>query len=162
MLSLVLGWAHCVALPERMWGGDPNDQAMAHAPHEDRLYVVDTAQGLVAEVDTADPGVLRTVEVDFGSAGSAPTRASVSPDGILYVSTGRQLISIDTATLERTDSRMLEAPVQGLGSDDSHVYVATPGRVRVLARPDQRELGSIAVPQLPDVEYVGLAEGDAA
>jgi hypothetical protein len=162
MLSLVAGWAHCVALPKQMWGGDPDDQAMAHAPHEDRLYVVDTALGLVTEVDTAHPGVLRTVEIDFGARGSAPTQASVSPDGTLYVSTGRQIVAIDTATLERSRMWTMEADVQGLGSDEGHVYVATPGEVRIIDHAGGGELGSITVPQLPDVAYVGLAEGDAA
>ena len=162
MLSLVGGWAHCVALPKQMWGGDPDDQAMALSPYEDRLYVVDTAQGLVAEVDAADPGVLRTADVHFGARGSVPAQASLSPDGTLFVSTGRRIVAIDTATMEQVDAWSFDASVQGLGSDELHVYVATPGEVRVLDRPAGRELGSLPTPQLPDVAYIGLAEGDAA
>jgi len=158
MLSLVAGWAHCVALPKEMWAGDPDHQAMAHASHDDRLYVVDSALGLLAEVDTADPGLLRTVEIDFGAAGTTPTQASVSPDGTLHVSTGRQIVAIDTATLEHTRTWTVEADVQGLGSDDAHVYVASPGEVRVFDRTGDRELGSLPAPQLPDVAYIGLGQ----
>lgn len=162
MLSLVRGWAHCIALPKPMWGGDADDQAMALSPYEDRLYVVDTAQGLVTEVNTADPGLLRTGEIDFGATGSAPTQASVSSDGTLFVSTGRQIIAIDTGMLKRIRTWTMDAAVQGLGSDEGHLYVATPGEVRVLDRSGDQELGSLPAPQLPDVAYVGLAEGDAA
>lgn len=162
MLSLVAGWAHCVALPKEMWGGDADDQAMAHSRYDDRLYVVDSKLGLLAEVDTADPGLLRTAEIDFGATGSTPTQASVSPDGTLYVSTGRQIVAIDTATLEKVDEWSVDASVQGLGSDESHVYVATPGEVRVLDRSGGREIGSLPTPQLPTLEYVGLTVGDAA
>jgi hypothetical protein len=158
MLSLVRGWAHCLALPKPMWGGDPDDQAMALSPYEDRLYVVDTAQNLVTEVDTADPGLLRTAKIDFGATGSAPTQASVSPDGTLFVSTGNQVVAIDTGTLEQTRTWTMDAPVQGLGSDEGHLYVATPGEVRVLDRAGEGDLGSITAPELSDVAYIGLAE----
>ena len=159
MLSLDQGWAHCLALPKPMWGGDASDQAMALSRYGDRLYVVDTAKGLVSEVDTDGPEIVRTVEIDFGITGSAATQASVAPDGTLYVSTGRQIVAIDTATLDRTRAWTMDDAVQGLGSDDGHVYVATPGEVRVLNRSGDRELGSLPAPQLPDIAYVGLAEG---
>jgi hypothetical protein len=158
MLSLDGNWAHCLALPKPMWGGDAADQAMALSTDGSRLYVVDTAQGLVAEVDTTAPELIRTGQIDFGPAGGAPTQATVSPDGTLFVSTGTSIVGIDTSTLKRTDQWTSEAPVLGLGSDAGHVYVAMAGEVEVLDRAGDRPLGSIGAPPLADVAYVGLAD----
>jgi hypothetical protein len=162
MLHLQDGWAHCLSLPKPMWGGDAADQAMALSADGQLLYVIDTAQGLIAEVRTRRPETLRTAEIDFGSVGSTASQASISPDGTLFVSSGSQVTAIDTATLKRSRTWTMDAPVEGLGSDAGHLYVATPGEVRVLDRSGQGELGTIAAPEVPDVAYIGLAEVGAA
>jgi hypothetical protein len=158
MLSLDDGWAHCLALPKSMWGGDAADQALALSADGSSLYVVDTAQGLIAEVDTNGPELIRTASLELGS-GAAATQANVSPDGTLFVSTGARIVAIDTATLERTDEWTMDDDVLGLGSDGKRVFVAMPGRIEVLDRSANRALGSIGSPSVTDVAYIGIAEG---
>lgn len=155
MLSLDEGWAHCLALPKPLWGGDAADQAMALSADGSRLYVVDTAQGLLAEVDTGGPELLPTAEVDFGNSGDASTQATVSPDGTLFVSAGSRIVTIDTATLRRTGGWSTEGSVLGLGSDADHLYVAMPGEIEVLDRSTGRPLGIISSPAVRDVAFIG-------
>lgn len=156
MLSLDSNWAHCLALPKPMWGGDSADQAMALSADGKLLYVVDSAQGLVTEVDTSGPKILRTNAVDLGAAGQAPTQAAVSPDGTLFVSMGTRIVGIDTATLQRSGEWNMDDEVLGLGPGGRRIIVAMPGRVEVLDRSASGALGSIDAPMLSDVAYVGL------
>lgn len=158
MLSLDDGWAHCLALPKAMWGGDAADQAMAVSQDGELLYVVDIAQGLIAEIDTNGPEILRTGQVDFGSASGAPTQATVTADGRLFVSTGARIVTIDTATLERTSELAMTAPVLALGADGSNVYVAMQGQIEVLGAGADESLGTVSTPSLTEISYVGLAE----
>jgi hypothetical protein len=160
MLSLDAGWAHCLALPKPMWGGDAASQAMALSGDGSRLYVVDTARGVVAEVDTGAPELLRTAHVDFGPTGDAPTQATLSPDGNLFVSTGSRIVTIDTATLQRTGGWTAEQPILGLGSDADHVYIAMSGEIEVLDRSTDRPLGTISSPAVRDVAFIGQSSED--
>jgi hypothetical protein len=158
MLSLDSNWAHCLALPKPMWGGDSADQAMALSADGKMLYVMDSTQGLVTEVDTSGPKIIRTNEVDLGAVGQAPTQAAVSPDGTLFVSMGTRIVGIDTATLQRTGEWNMDDVVLGLGSDGRRIIVAMPGRVEVLDRSANGVVGAIDAPSLSDVAYVGLTE----
>jgi hypothetical protein len=158
MLSLDGNWAHCLALPKQMWGGESADQAMALSADGKLLYVMDSAQGLVSEVDTSVPEILRTTEVDLGAGGGAPTQAAVSPDGILFVSMGARIFGIDTATLQRTGEWTMDDVVLGLGSDGRRIIVAMPGQVEVLDRSAESSLGTIPSPSLKEIAFVGLNE----
>ncbi|MGH2711042.1 MAG: YncE family protein [Actinomycetota bacterium] len=157
MLSLDRHWAHCLALPKPMWGGDPADQTMALSPDGELLYVVDSAQGLITEVDTNSPETLRTNEAYLGFGGQAPTQATVSPDGTLFVSTGTRIVGIDTATLQRSGGWTMDDVVLGLGSDGRRIFVALPGRIEVLDRSSNGPLGTIASPAVDEVSYIGLS-----
>jgi hypothetical protein len=161
MLSLDAHWAHCLALPKAMWGGDAADQAMAVSKDGALLYAVDTEQGLIAEIDTTGLEILRTARVDFGSESDSPTQAAVTMDRRLMVSVGSRIVAIDVTTLERTGELATRAPVLALGSDGSHVYVAMPGEIEVLEAGSDGSLGTISSPELTDISYVGLA-GDVS
>src|SRR5438128_3991769 len=47
-LNLNIGQAVCVGLPRALWGGNPANEALAASPADSRLYVVDTARGVIA------------------------------------------------------------------------------------------------------------------
>lgn len=158
MLSLGEGWAHCLALPKPMWGGDAADQAMALSPDGGLLYAVDAARGIVAVVDTSGPELLRSAEIDFGPAGEAPTQAAVASDGTLFVSTGSRITTVDTVSLRRTGGWAAQGPVLALGADGTNVYVAMPGEIEVLDGSTGRALGTISSPLLDDVAFVGRAD----
>jgi hypothetical protein len=155
-LSLEEGWAHCVGLPRELWGGDPADQAMAVSADGDRLYVVDTARGVVAEMDTESLEMTRTAPVRLGSEG--PARATIDARGNLVVASGRRVTVIDPDTLRATRSWRVNAPITALGSGPDGLYVVTQGRIQVIDAATGRAVHTAPSPMLPGLEYVGAVE----
>lgn len=155
-LSLEDGWAHCVALPKALWGGDPADQAMALSPKGDELYVVDTARDLVTVMDTDRLEVIRTVDVNFGP--DAETHAVVGPEGTLFVGTGSRITAIDPTTLQTAGGWTTDAPISALGVGDDALYVAMPGRIEVVDPSTGRPARSIPSPAVEDLAYVGALD----
>jgi Tol biopolymer transport system component len=106
-----------------------------------RLYVADSLQGLLAEIDTATGAVLRTTRY---SSGARPARAealmSLSPDGRYLYVTSREanpvevtLFAIETATLSRvSQASVMPAALHSMtaGSLDQ-LYVASDKGVSV-------------------------------
>lgn len=160
MLSLEGWWAHCFALPKPMWGGDAADQAMAVSPDGRLLYVIDTEQGLIAEMDTQRHGRVRIEPLELDSAAGTPTQATMTADGTLLVSAASRLVEIDTATLEQVGRWEAPGPVVALGSDASSIYVAMANQVQVLDV-DRRPLGTLASPTIEDVAYVGAVSEES-
>jgi hypothetical protein len=160
-LSLADGWAHCIALPEEMWGGDPLDQVMALAPGagagEEILYVIDTARDLVAVMDTDRLEVVETANIDFGPpAGEA--RAAVASDGALFVAIGDRLMGIDPDTLRVTRDWTLEAPTTALGAGPDGLYVGMSETVAVVDPTTGRWVGTIPSPATDEVTFLGMAD----
>ncbi|MGH2676434.1 MAG: YncE family protein, partial [Actinomycetota bacterium] len=157
-LSLDEGWAHCVALPEELWGGDPADQAMAISPDGDLLYVVDAARGVVAVMNTASLEMTRAAEVDVGLDRDGETRALIGPDGELVVAAGSGLIMLDTDTLRPTGAWTVDGPVAALGAGPRELYVALPGAVQVVEPGSGRSITGMWAPIVEDLAYVGMLE----
>jgi hypothetical protein len=160
-LSLADGWAHCIALPEEMWGGDPLDQVMALAPGagagEEILYVIDTARDLVAVMDTDRLEVVETANIDFGPpAGEA--RAAVASDGTLFVAIGDRLMGIDPDTLRVTRDWTLEAPTTALGAGPDGLYVGMSETVAVVDPTTGHSVGTIPSPATDEVTFLGMAD----
>jgi hypothetical protein len=134
-LSLDEGWAHCVGLPRELWGGNPQDEALAISPGGGLLYVVDVARGVVAVMDTQRLRTDRMTEVDFGPVGDGTTHAAVSPDGrTLIVANGTRVVALDTETLVPERSWTTASSVTGLGFsvDGLRLYAAGLDGIEVL------------------------------
>jgi hypothetical protein len=160
-LSLADGWAHCIALPEEMWGGDPLDQVMALAPGagagEELLYVVDTSRDLVTVMDTVGLEVVDRASIDFGPpAGEA--WAAVASDGTLFVAIGDRLMGIDPDNLQVTRDWTLEAPITALGAGPDGLYVGMPGAVTVLDPATGHPVGTIPSPATDGVTFLGMED----
>jgi hypothetical protein len=156
-LNLADGWAHCIALPEEMWGGDPADQVMAMAQGGGLLYVVDTAQDLMAVMDVERLEVVETANLDLGPrVGEA--QATVAPDGTLFVAVGNRVTGIDPSTFRITRDWPLEAPATALGAGPEGLYVGMPGTVAVLDPATGRPVGAIPSPTMDGITYVGLLD----
>src|SRR5207249_4329945 len=116
-LNLDVGQAVCVGLPGALWGGDPVSEAMAASSVDSRLYVIDSARGVVAVMSSDTLRVIQRATVDFGATTTgAQTQAAVSPDGrSLYVSTGSSIVALDAMSLVATAKWNVDEPVSGLG-----------------------------------------------
>jgi hypothetical protein len=153
-LNLEEGWAHCIALPEVMWGGDPRNEAMALSPDGDRLHVVDVARDLVAIMNTRNLE-MTGIEVDFPAVGGA-AHASVAPTGELFVSDGPWLAAVDVGREGITGRRGMREAVTALGTGPGGLYVALPDRVEVLDPDLRRRVATIPSPAVDDLAYVGV------
>jgi hypothetical protein len=157
-LSLDEGWAHCVALPEELWGGDPADQAMAISADGDLLYVVDTARRVVAAMDTASLEMTGSDGVESPPDQEGETRAVIGPGGALVVASGTRVVSLDAETLRPMDGWTFEAPVVALGTGPREIYVAVPGTVHALRPGSDRAEPEVRAPVVNDLSYVGMFE----
>ena len=157
-LSLDEGWAHCVPLPEELWGGDPADQAMAISTDGDQLYVVDTARRVVAEMDTTTLEMRRADGSGLAPDQEGETRAVIGPDGTLVVASGTRVVSLDAETLRPIDGWTFEAPVVALGTGLREIYVAVPGAVHAVSLGSDRTDPEVRAPVVDDLSYVGMLE----
>lgn len=149
VLDLERGWAHCVGLPEELWGQPASAQAMAASPDGEDLYVVDSIRGLVAVMNTRTLEILRTEDVQLASLGGVRTSAEVSADGeMLFVGSvgdGSAVYAIDTTTLDVVHRWPMDGVVSGLGlsGDGLRLYVALSDRVAILDPATGEELAAV-------------------
>jgi hypothetical protein len=156
-LSLDEGWAHCVGLPEELWGGDSADQAVAISADGDVLYAVDTARRVVASMDTASLEMTGAEAVGFPTDQEGETRAVMGPDGTLVVASGSRVVSLDAETFQAIEAWTFDAPVVALGAGPREIYVAVPGAVHTV-RPGDRSDRQVRAPVVEDLTYVGMLE----
>jgi hypothetical protein len=153
-LSLEEGWAHCVALPKALWGGDPVNEAIALSPNGSRLYVVDTARDLVAIMNTRNLE-MKSIEVEFPDpVGTA--QAAVGSDVMLFASGGTWLVGVDLSKGTTTGRQTMSNAVSALGAGPGGLYVAMPDRVEVLDPSLERRVASIPSPAVSELAYVGV------
>jgi hypothetical protein len=157
-LSLDEGWAHCVPLPEELWGGDPADQAMAISADGSLLYVVDTARRVVAAMDTTSLEMTGTDGVELAPDQEGETRAVIGPDGALVVASGSGVVSLDAETLLPIDGWTFGAPVVALGTGPREVYVAVPGVVHAVSPGGDRADAEMRAPVVDELSFVGMLE----
>jgi hypothetical protein len=150
VLNLRKGWAYCAGVPQAMWGGTADEQAITPSPDGRWLYIVDVRQGMIAVMDTRSLEIVRTGRADLGPVTDAPTSVVMSRDGAtLFVASGDQpgtVTAIETQGLTLSDRWPSPLPVSGLGIslDGSALYAAGAGRI-ALVDPDTGEERS-AVP----------------
>jgi hypothetical protein len=147
-LNLEYEFAVCVGLPRALWGGNPNDEAIAVSPVGDPVYVVDTARGVVGVMDSGRLKVVRTASVRFGRLGSGPTQAAVSPDGTaLFVTRGSRVLRLDLGTMRSAGEMSVGAAVTSLGfSLDGHsMYLADSTGAVVVDVSSGAERGAISL-----------------
>jgi hypothetical protein len=153
-LNLEEGWAHCVALPKALWGGDPVNEAMALSPDGDHLHVVDTARDLVAIMNTRSLD-MNSIEVDFPQVAGA-AQASGGDDGELFASGGKWLVSVNVWQQAITGRRTMPEAVSALGTGPGGLYVAIPDRVDVLDPNLGERVAAVPSPAVDDLAYVGV------
>ncbi len=156
-LDLRNATAHCIALPEELWGGDPRVEAMALSPNGAFLHVVDTERAILAEIATRSGEVTRTTDVDFGAA-SGEAHAVMTDASTLVVGTGSELVTVDTTTLHVVERRSSAGEIGGLGRGDDGLFVATPEGVEVIEPTTGEAVEHLPSPAIPDLDYIGSLE----
>jgi DNA-binding beta-propeller fold protein YncE len=161
------GYAFCLDLPRqgrqderlaRLW-------ALVRDQTGGRLYAVNTALGLVSEIDGAQPALLRsaTFPPERPGAGGQPGAGSaiLSPDGSLLLAGGANgVVAIDTASLEVTGRFLDGWAVDGLvaSTDGKRLYVLSRARGQ-LATLDPASGAVLDQQPAPDVTLLLRATG---
>jgi outer membrane protein assembly factor BamB len=156
VLSLDELWAHCVDLPEKFGTSSESAIALSVAPDGRHLYAADASTGTVAEVDTQTLAVTRSTELGFGSPGG-PAHAARGPDGMLYLASGRQLISIDASTLMQQRSWDMGERITGLqaANDGARLYVGLKDRIVVLDTGTGSQLRTLRPEHIGTIDQLG-------
>jgi hypothetical protein len=129
VLSLDELWAHCIDLPHTFSAPQEKEVGLAVSKDGERLYVTDSDAGVVAEIDTQDLSVTRTMTTELGqgyegSRGS--TIAAVADDETLFMARGPYVEARDPSDLSKSRSWTFTDSVRGLqiGADGRWLYVA--------------------------------------
>jgi hypothetical protein len=159
VLSLDEGWAHCVGLPQALWGQPASAEAMAVSPDGRRLYIVDADKGLVVVMDTETLDTSGPYRVRLPAPGSRTT-ATVSADGgMLFVGTAGAAAAVtafDTTSLDVTRRWSMDVGVSGLGLslDGARLYVALPDRLEVLNAASGADLANVSLSSPSPVQAI--------
>ncbi|HWL90204.1 MAG TPA: hypothetical protein VNP90_02460 [Actinomycetota bacterium] len=136
VLNLREGWAYCAGLPRRLWGQPAKAQAMAPSPDGRLLYIVDSKQGIVAEMDTETMEITRTERLDLDPAERGRTTAMMSADGnTLFVGVGGEAINrVAIDSLQTLGPWPLPGNVTGLAlsEDGARLYAALGDHVAIV------------------------------
>ena len=146
-------WAHCIDLPHEFARANEFSTDISVSADGEHLYVADSAAGAVAEIDTRQLAITETATVDFGRG--YPTHVLSAEGGGLYLTSGRNLTSLDPATLLETRSRKMDQRITGVqsGSGGRKLYVGLRKRIEVI---DPTDGSMLATLDPPGVGRLGL------
>lgn len=152
VLSLDNLWAHCIDLPDEFGRATEATTALSVSPDGKKLYVANSAEDIVTEVDTVGLRVERTGSVDF--VGTGRTHAATGADEMLYVASGSNVTAIDTSSLEALRTAPVFDRVTGIqvGKEAKKLYVGLRSEILVL---DAISLREIQAMDPPGVDRIG-------
>jgi hypothetical protein len=129
-LSVELGWAYCIDLPDPFGNGPTAGHAIVRSPSGSRLFVIDGGSGAVALIDPDQQEVRRVAR--FAPITGTST-ACFSADALrVLLASGNAVTVLDTGSLEVVATWQLPGPAAGIAASDQRVYVGQAGAVLVL------------------------------
>jgi DNA-binding beta-propeller fold protein YncE len=133
VLSLDELWAHCIDLPHGFALNGPKRSAVGVSPDGERIYVADTEEGMVAELDAQELTVSRTATLDLASAFKG-AEVTVAADGAsVFVGTGAHVIQLSTEDLSELGRWGMTDGISGIQvGSSSNIYVGTRDEVAVI------------------------------
>jgi DNA-binding beta-propeller fold protein YncE len=161
IINLEEEWSYCLFLPTPIGTVDEAAVGLGVSPDGKQLIVADAGTDKVAQIDTAELEVTRTVSVPDIGTDSSRAVVTVTDDGVLYLSAGASLHEIDLATLGVTFVWDVEATVTGIGLSASgdELRVAHRNGISLIDRASRAETGVIAVPGRGSVALLGPPRG---
>lgn len=134
VLSLDEMWAHCIDLPHGFAMSGEAKTALKLNADGTRLYVADTKEGRVAEVDVEGLKVLREAELDLSSPWRGATMGFDPEDPTIFIGTGRRVVAASLDDLQETHSWELDQNVTGIqvGSESRQLYVGQDQTVEII------------------------------
>jgi hypothetical protein len=158
VLSLDELWAHCIDLPAPLEGFDERAMAIAVSPDGTRLYVADAVTGTVAEADTEELAVTRTMEIPFWSPGGI-AHAAVGPDGRLYLAKGDAGVAVDTSTRRPTTAWDVDGRISGLqvSQDGDRLFVGLRDDITILDAATGAQLGTVDPVGIEAIRQLGTS-----
>lgn len=133
VLSLDELWAHCIDLPDGFALSGAKRSAVGVSPDGERIYVADTAEGMVAELDAQELTVSLTAELDLVSAFRGAD-VTVAADGAsVFVAAGAHMSQLSTEDLSELRRWSMPVGITGIQvGSDSDIYVGTRDEVAVI------------------------------
>lgn len=125
VLSLDEMWAHCIDLPHGFAMSGERHTALKLNEDASRLYVADTKEGRVAEVDVERLTVVREAPLDLSSPWPGATMTVDEESAALYIGTGKRVVAASLDDLSRTHSWDLPERITGIqvGARTRRLYV---------------------------------------
>jgi hypothetical protein len=134
VLSLDEMWAHCIDLPHGLAMAGERRTAIKLNSDGSRLYVADTHEGRVAEVDVERLKVLREAELDLSSPWGGATIGFDEEAGAVYIGTGGRVVAASLEDLQQTHEWDLPEKVTGIqvGASTRQLYVGQDTTVAII------------------------------
>jgi hypothetical protein len=156
VLSLDELWAHCIDLPSEFGSSAGQAIALSVAPDGRRLHVADASTGTVAEIDTEALRVARSSDFAFGSPGNA-AHAERGSEEMLYLGSGKGLVSVDAQTLKTERSWEMPSTITGiqLARDGERLYVGLKDQIAVLESTTGKRLTSLRLSPIGIIDQLG-------
>ncbi|MEA2434865.1 MAG: hypothetical protein QOG54_2322 [Actinomycetota bacterium] len=156
VLSLDEIWAHCIDLPPEFAKHADTATSISVSPDGRRLYVVNAAAGMMAEVDTSTLEVVKTAPIDFVVAAHVHSAVDDSGSTVFFTS-GNSVAAVNTMDLTVRASWEMDQKVQGVqvAVDGARVYVGLVDRIVVLDAASGKQLESIDPPGIKRIQEFG-------
>lgn len=157
VLSLDELWAHCIDLPQGF--GMSGDSKTAVGLHADghRLYVADTLDGGVVEVDTERLKVLREAEIDELAGSTGATLAVDEADDAFYVGAGNRVRRIGIEDLALQREWELPGRIRGLqiADESRRLYIGLNDEIGIVDLTSNEVLEPLDPPGVEAIDTLG-------
>ena len=156
VLALDELWAHCIDLPTGFAMSGVASSAIGVAPDGEAVYVLDSDEGMVAQLDTRRLEVSRTASIELSSAWKG-AEVTVGRDGsFVYVSAGAELLELSTAELTQVHRWNLNDKITGIQTGAGrNIYIGTQDEVTVIDTGTDKPTKSFDPPGVGSIGTLG-------
>ena len=156
VLSLDELWAHCIDLPAGFEMRGAATSAIGVAPAGEAIYVTDTAEGMVAELDPRRLEVSGTADVDLSSVWKGAEVTVGSEGTFVYAASGDQLVQLTAPDLTEVRRWDLDDQITGMQrGKQPYIYVATDDEVVVIDTKAGKRMETFEPPGVGSIKALG-------
>lgn len=157
VLSLDELWAHCIDLPRGFAMSGDAKTALEVSKDGKRVYVVDTGDGGVAEIDTQRLKVVRETDVDDIADAAGATIALDEANDALYVAAGNRVGRMNLGDLSWDQDWEMPERIRGLqlAAKSERLYVGQSDEIGVIDLGSGDVLEPLDPPGVPSITSLG-------